>query len=183
LNRREYRNTIRDLLGVNMDVSELPSDTGGPGFDTVGAGLFFTGNQFEQYETLGREALEEAFKRATAGTVLKKHHIESEAAHTVFLKKNKEALSAHERANNWIKAVDEAAARPENAATVKELRKIAATDDALRYHWKKIPGAPSPMEFGFDKTSGGQSGGRLFIPRFHGICSIRPILPRPPAPR
>lgn len=40
LNRREYRNTLRDLLGVEMDVSVLPSDAGGPGFDTVGANLF-----------------------------------------------------------------------------------------------------------------------------------------------
>ena len=40
LNRREYRNTLRELLGVTVDVSELPSDTGGKLFDTVGANLF-----------------------------------------------------------------------------------------------------------------------------------------------
>ena len=41
LNRREYRNTMRDLLGVDYNVSELfPNDgTGGAGFDTNGETL------------------------------------------------------------------------------------------------------------------------------------------------
>ncbi len=29
LNRREYKNTLRELLGVDINVAELPSDTGG----------------------------------------------------------------------------------------------------------------------------------------------------------
>lgn len=153
LNRREYRNTLRDLLGVEMDVSELPSDTGGAGFDTVGANLFLTGNQFEQYEDLGREALTEAFNTHANASVPRKHHVEWENQHRVFLKKNRDGLDAMERATGWIKAVDSAVALPENAATVGELRKIAATDDALRHHWKKISGAPSPMDFGFDKVA------------------------------
>jgi hypothetical protein len=45
LNRREYKNTLRDLLGVEINVSELPSDTGTGGFDTVGSNLFMSGNQ------------------------------------------------------------------------------------------------------------------------------------------
>ena len=153
LNRREYQNTIRVLLGVNLDVSELPSDTGGPHFDTVGANLFLTGNQFEQYESLAREALEQAFTAKMAGTSPRKHHVESETLNRIFLKKNKDGLDAMERANNWIKAVDDAVAQPGNASVVADLRQIAPSADALRYHWKKIPGAPSPMEFGFDKTA------------------------------
>ncbi len=153
LNRREYQNTIRALLGVEIDGSALPSDTGGPNFDTVGANLFLTGNQFEQYESLGREALEQAFSAKVAGTVSLKQHLESETLNPVFLKKNKETLAAQEGAKNWIKAVDDAAARPANSATVANLRKIAPSNDALRYHWKKIPGAPSPLEFGFHKST------------------------------
>ena len=153
LNRREYQNTIRVLLGVNLDVSELPSDTGGPHFDTVGANLFLTGNQFEQYESLAREALEQAFTAKMAGTSPRKHHVESETLNRIFLKKNKDGLDAMERANNWIKAVDDAVAQPGNASVVADLRQVAPSADALRYHWKKIPGAPSPMEFGFDKTA------------------------------
>ncbi|WP_256199193.1 DUF1587 domain-containing protein [Verrucomicrobium spinosum] len=56
LNRREYQNTLRELLGVEINVSELPADTGTGGFDTVGSNLFMSGNQFEQYLSLGRDA-------------------------------------------------------------------------------------------------------------------------------
>jgi hypothetical protein len=48
LNRREYQNTLRDLLGVEINVAELPSDTGTGGFDTAGQNLFMSANQFEQ---------------------------------------------------------------------------------------------------------------------------------------
>ena len=63
LNRREYRNTLRELLGVEIDVNELPADTGTGGFDTAGSNLFMSSDQFEQYLALGREALDEAFDR------------------------------------------------------------------------------------------------------------------------
>jgi cytochrome c553 len=70
LNRREYRNTLRELLGVEINVSALPSDTGTGGFDTVGSNLFMSGNQFEQYQLLGREALTEAFEWQAAAAVV-----------------------------------------------------------------------------------------------------------------
>ena len=64
LNRREYRNTIRDLLGVEIDVRDLPTDGGTGAFDTVGASLFMSSDQIEQYLALGRRALDEHFARA-----------------------------------------------------------------------------------------------------------------------
>jgi hypothetical protein len=60
LNRREYVNTIRDLLGVTPDAAELPNDASPGTFDTVGSSLFFSGDQFEQYLALARAALDEA---------------------------------------------------------------------------------------------------------------------------
>ena len=60
LNRREYRNTLRELLGADINVSELPSDTGTGSFDTVGSNLFISANQIEQYQSLAKEALTEA---------------------------------------------------------------------------------------------------------------------------
>ncbi len=153
LNRREYRNTLRALLGVEVDVSSLPSDVGGPSFDTVGANLYLTGNQFEIYEALAQEALEDAFNARAVAGVAKKFHYEAEQIQPVVLKRNRESLDNQKRTLQWLKAVDDAAARPENAALVAKLREIAATDDALRYHWKKIPGAPSPMTFGFNQTA------------------------------
>jgi len=57
LNRREYGNTIESLLGVNIDTLDLPDDTGSGGFDTHGASLFFSGDQFEIYHRLAHRAL------------------------------------------------------------------------------------------------------------------------------
>ena len=49
LNRREYRNTIQHLLGVIVDVESLPDDGGSGTFDTTGASLFLSSDQFEKY--------------------------------------------------------------------------------------------------------------------------------------
>lgn len=65
LNRREYRHTLRDLLGIDLDAagvdtSGLPDDTGTAAFDTIGSGLFMSSDQFEQYLAIGRVAIEAA---------------------------------------------------------------------------------------------------------------------------
>lgn len=149
LNRREYRNTLRDLLGVEINVSELPSDTSGEGFDTAGSNLFMSGNQFEQYQSLGREALDEAFERLAAAAVDKRLRYEAEVFTEMVVKFNAGEIDARERAERWKKAVEEAAARPENAATVEKIRKASKNDAIFRRSWADIPGAPSPESFGF----------------------------------
>ena len=53
LNRREYVNSIKDLLGVDIDAKDLPDDQSAFGFDTSGKSLFFSSDQFEQYLALG----------------------------------------------------------------------------------------------------------------------------------
>jgi len=55
LTRTEYAYSIRDLLGVQVDLRQLPSDgSGGVGFDTVGDSLFLSPIHLEQYvETSG----------------------------------------------------------------------------------------------------------------------------------
>jgi len=63
LNRREYANSLRDLLGAKINVSELPTDTSSAAFDTSSSSLIMSSDQFEQYFALGREALNEAFAR------------------------------------------------------------------------------------------------------------------------
>ncbi len=59
LNRREYLNTLEDLLGVRPDASTLPSDAGS-GFDTSGADLFFSSDQLEQYVAVAETTLRRA---------------------------------------------------------------------------------------------------------------------------
>jgi len=62
LNRREYRNTVRDLLGVDFEVSELfPADgSGGEGFDTNGETLFVPELLMERYLEAAAQILDRA---------------------------------------------------------------------------------------------------------------------------
>ncbi len=150
LNRREYRNTLRELLGVEINVAELPSDTGTGGFDTFGSNLFMSANQFEQYQSLGLQALDEAFTRFSASGEQLKLHIEVEENNTRIQKNYAENLAALERATKWAAEVEKAAARPENATVVTKLRKAAKNNDLFLREWAKIKGAPSPESFGFN---------------------------------
>src|SRR5215469_9596517 len=57
LNRREYHNTIRDLLGLDFDAVQIfPADgTGGAGFDTNGATLYTPPMLMERYLEAAQE--------------------------------------------------------------------------------------------------------------------------------
>jgi cytochrome c553 len=165
LNRREYRNTLRELLGVEINVSELPPDVGNGGFDTVGSNLFMSSNQFEQYLALGREALDEAFARRAAIGVEKYFRLEGEETAVRIRKFVADTLDAHERGKKWVAAVEAAMARPENAAVVAEIRKNSKDPAIARRSWARVAGAPSPESFGFqtvennaDKANGAASG-------------------------
>ncbi len=60
LTRRDYRNTIRDLLGVDFEVSEIfPADgSGGEGFDTTGETLFVPPLLMERYIEAAQQVLD-----------------------------------------------------------------------------------------------------------------------------
>lgn len=51
LNRAEYENTLRDLLGIDLEVTDMfPADgSGGEGFDNNGSALFLSAIQVEKY--------------------------------------------------------------------------------------------------------------------------------------
>ena len=63
LNRREYQNTMDSLLGFRPDVSTLPDDDGTGGFDTSGASLFFSSDQFEQYRATATHSINHVLAR------------------------------------------------------------------------------------------------------------------------
>ena len=152
LNRREYKNTLRELLGVEINVAELPPDGGSGAFDTVGSNLFMSANQIEQYQALGREALEEAFAWQTAASVTKKLHYEGETTTPKVRDFVKYQIDARERAQKWVKAVEVAMAKPENMEIVAKLREeVKNNESRLRREWARIHGAPNPRTFGFDK--------------------------------
>ena len=55
LNRAEYVNAVRDVLGVNVDESLLPADDSGYGFDNVGAVLTVSPTLLERYLSAARK--------------------------------------------------------------------------------------------------------------------------------
>jgi len=57
LNRTEYANTLRDLLGVEIDASRLPPDDSGYGFDHIGDVLTLAPAHLERYQEIAYEAL------------------------------------------------------------------------------------------------------------------------------
>lgn len=95
LNRREYQNTLNDLLGVQVNVIDLlPEDGRAQGFDNIGEALSISGIQMQRYmeaaETAIHAALSQeerpASERMSAG-------LESE--------RNKEYIGKH-----WLKRPD-----------------------------------------------------------------------------
>lgn len=151
LNRREYQNTLRELLGVEINVGTLPADGSGESFDTVGSALFMSPDQFMMYRELGRKALDLSFQMAFNDSKVQKHHVEPE---TEFLQKVEKDLAfwndVRKRYRKWTVQVDAASRSPENAKITAELReKHKATPAKFYLEWDKIAGAPAPKEFGF----------------------------------
>lgn len=176
LNRREYKNTLRALLGVDINVADLPSDTGTGGFDTFGSNLFMSANQFEQYQGLGREALEEAFVWQAAAGQERKLHYEAEDTLKTIQKGYQGKLDAMESARKWVAAVEAAAAKPENAEIVAKLKKESKSDAEFRRSWAKIKGAPAPEEFGFKtvENNSDKANGALTYSEKMGAGYMRP---------
>jgi len=78
LNRREYRGSLESLLGVEVDVSNLPDDRGTARFDTFSSGLFLSAAQIEQYLETGRIAAQAALQRLHAGAEPRSRRIQPE---------------------------------------------------------------------------------------------------------
>ncbi|MFI4876010.1 MAG: DUF1592 domain-containing protein [Blastopirellula sp. JB062] len=151
LNRREYRNTLRELLGVEINVSDLLSDTGSGAFDTDGSNLYISSTQFQQYLALGREALDEAFEWEAAAGVERKLRFETEAITEKVAEHIEYQLDAQQRAKRWMEQVDQAVERPENAAIVEEIRAgpLGKHRHIFYRNWKKFPSVAAPETFGF----------------------------------
>jgi hypothetical protein len=62
LNQREYRNTIVDLLGVELPISSIPEDNTIGDYDTNADSLTISAPQLEAYLELGKQALDLAIK-------------------------------------------------------------------------------------------------------------------------
>jgi len=60
LNRAEYKNTVRDLLGIDFDVSGFPADPAAGGFDNNGGALTLSPLHLEMYLNAARQILDRA---------------------------------------------------------------------------------------------------------------------------
>lgn len=108
LNRREYENTVYDLLGVKVESENLPGDENSDGFDTTGASLFFSSDQFEQYLSLAREAIDESFMLAKKPPALMTFKRESETAMNARFEKISSKLKTdYDRAQEWRAVAEE----------------------------------------------------------------------------
>ena len=152
LNRREYQNTIEVLTGVKVDVESLPSDESHGTFDTVGSSLFISSDQFEQYLKIGRAAIDEAFVRRAAKSQSKTYRVEPETTINPANEKEIRAVEKrHAQFREWQKAVDKAAAAPENRKIVAKIRasKKGKTARGFYASANQLKGSPNPKDYGF----------------------------------
>jgi hypothetical protein len=60
LNREEYKNTVRDLLGVNYDAEDFPNDEVGYGFDNIGDVLSLSPMLMEKFVAAAEAIVQKA---------------------------------------------------------------------------------------------------------------------------
>ena len=156
LNRREYQNTIREALGVEVDVKDLPQDGGGGSYDTSGSSQFISSDQFEKYLEIGRKALDEFFERQKNKGFTKPmaYRVEPEKTMNPQLRKSVLVLEDRQRRiDAWKAAVDKIAELPENKAMLAEFKKNNKKNfpekDLFYRNAEKLKNTPDPKEFGF----------------------------------
>lgn len=80
LNRVEYQNTVRDLLGVEVDFTDLlPEDTSAEGFDNVASGQHISSFLLERYLEAADRALALAIANGPQPPLMsKRYHLQEE---------------------------------------------------------------------------------------------------------
>ena len=74
LNRAEYRNAVRDLLGIDLDhARDLPADDSGYGFDNIGDVLTVSPLHIEKYVTAARRVSRLAVGTTTPRPIVEKY--------------------------------------------------------------------------------------------------------------
>ena len=154
LDKRDYQNTIKSLLGVELEKSILPEDGNSGDFDTVGSSLFMSSDKFEQYLKLGRHAIDEFYERRAARNAKPfVYRVEPEETLNVALrqrvKQNEDYLKRYEALDAEM---DKALALPENKGFEARLGTKGNREQLYRIigpHLKKLKGAPNPRDHGF----------------------------------
>ncbi|MDG2222048.1 MAG: DUF1592 domain-containing protein [Rubripirellula sp.] len=156
LNRREYKNTIHQLIGVTVDVKSLPADSSSGAFDTTGASLFLSSDQLEHYLKLGRTAIDELFERqAVLREEPRVFRVEPEiTVNPQSLNAIRAMESVYERHLLWKAEVDRAVLAPENREVLNKLRDEypdleKGSRVRLYQNADRLIGLPDAKKFGF----------------------------------
>ncbi len=108
LNRIEYENTVRDLLGVKVELKELlPLDSSRDGFDNVGEALHVSSFLMEKYLEAAEKALDVAIANGPRPKLIKQryslkqtHQVKS-TKERVFLKSDKDSRVVMFSSSAW----------------------------------------------------------------------------------
>ena len=156
LNRREYQNTLQELLGVKVETNSLPQDGGNGTYDTSGSSQFVSSDQFEQYLKIGKKAALESFQRRSTRSFSRPmvFRIEpEETVNPVLRNEVKELDDQYERFLAWRAGVDKAAAAPENKEIMAELLSKSPDNVPSNVKFYKhahlLKGIPDPKDYGF----------------------------------
>ncbi|MGB0373259.1 MAG: DUF1592 domain-containing protein [Opitutales bacterium] len=132
LNRREYQNTIHDLLGVMVPMADIPEDNAVGDFDTNAEALTLSPSQLLSYLEIGRSTLDkslpenfkewEAFFTPPDSVVL-----QGEDMRQQDLRRNKNAI------RNMQAKYRKVQARLDAGATFEDLSKEKGTGDARSF--------------------------------------------------
>jgi hypothetical protein len=181
LNRREYVHTLQELLGVTATASGLPADDGAGTFDTIGAQLYVSADQIEQYHEIATTAIEDAWRQYGSPHPSRTHRMEAEVSTPGVRGRLAERIDERRRYVLWKNAVEEAARKPENQAAVTEIRKTAKPSgfEPILQGWHALQGAPSPQSFQFaDAVNAFEMGHRDFTLRvpYHTLYASHPAV-------
>jgi len=141
LNRREYQNTLESLFGFRPDVSTLPTDDDTGGFDTSGASLFFSSDQFEQYRSTAKHAMEHALARARKPAP-EKTRIEGKAISKEAIAVSAAKLDTYRRAAAFLDQDEKPSTEfgfRDQAHAKKQFQRAKPVADQLDYYFLNRP--------------------------------------------
>jgi hypothetical protein len=172
LNRIEYQNTLRDLLGVEVNVMDLiPPDDSGYGFDNIGDVLTLSPAHLERYLEAARVALDRTVvpgdmprpETKLNGRDLKGDGQRSEEGHYLFKAGRAETLYRPLRPGKYRVAVTASGTPGGDGPPAMELRvngmtlhewKVEAPMDRPQEHVHEIPiGTTEPLSIGVAFTN------------------------------
>ena len=150
LNRAEYRNTVRDLLGVDYDTqTEFPPDDAGHGFDNIGDVLTLSPMLMEKYlnaaQAIVSQAVPTASKVVAENEILGARFVPETVSVPVSKTDDKAAVATEKAAVATEKAAVPASSTGDKAAAPTE--KAAAADKTTAPAGKPAAPAPAPTDF------------------------------------